>query len=131
MASGRKTGGRQAGTPNASTLTLREQVEQAAGGPLPVLLATLGRQAMDKGDAQLAVTAFAKAATYVYPRQQAVTVTDTTPIIYPPLIVDENGMTTVPDNYPGMVIRFTGPKPDGEQDDEEKDPNTYVVKFKG
>ena len=71
MATGRKTGGRQAGTPNASTLTLREQVEQEAGGPLPVLLATLGRQAMDKGDAQLAVTAYAKAATYVYPRLQA------------------------------------------------------------
>jgi hypothetical protein len=71
MAAGRKTGGRQAGTPNAATLTLREQVEQAAGGPLPVLLATLGRQAMDKGDHQLAVTAYAKAAAYVYPRLAA------------------------------------------------------------
>lgn len=71
MAAGRKTGGRQAGTPNASTLTLREQVEQAAGGPLPVLLATLGRQAMDKGEHQLAVTAYAKAAAYVYPRMAA------------------------------------------------------------
>lgn len=71
MAKGRKTGGRQAGTPNASTLTLREQVEQAAGGPLPVLLATLGRQAMDKGEHQLAVTAYAKAAAYVYPRMAA------------------------------------------------------------
>lgn len=68
MAKGRKTGGRQAGTPNASTLTLRDQVEQTAGGPLPVLLAQLGRQAMDKGDHQLAVTAYAKAAAYVYPR---------------------------------------------------------------
>lgn len=71
MAKGRKTGGRQAGTPNAATLTLREQVEQAAGGPLPVLLATLGRQAMDKGEHQLAVTAYAKAAAYVYPRMAA------------------------------------------------------------
>lgn len=71
MAKGRKTGGRQAGTPNASTLTLREQVEQAAGGPLPVLLAQLGRQAMDKGDHQLAVTAYAKASAYVYPRMAA------------------------------------------------------------
>jgi hypothetical protein len=133
MASGRKTGGRQAGTPNASTLTLREQVEQAAGGPLPVLLATLGRQAMDKGDAHIAVTAYAKAATYVYPRQQAVTVTDTTPIIYPPLLVDERGMAKIPDDYPGMTIRFQGPTPNGEYDPDEveNDPNTYVVKFKG
>jgi len=68
MAKGRKTGGRKAGTPNVSTLTLREQVEQTAGGPLPVLLAQLGKKAMDKGDHQLAVTAYAKAAAYVYPR---------------------------------------------------------------
>lgn len=33
-----------------------------------MLLAQLGRQAMDKGDHQLAVTAYAKAAAYVYPR---------------------------------------------------------------
>lgn len=71
MAAGRKTGGRQAGTPNAATLTLREQVEEAAGGPLPVLLAHLGRQAQDKGDLQIAATAYAKAAAYVYPRLQA------------------------------------------------------------
>lgn len=69
MASGRKTGGRQAGTPNATTLTLREQVEQAADGkPLPVLLAEIGAKAMKRGDDQLAVTAFAKASAYVYPR---------------------------------------------------------------
>lgn len=68
MAKGRKTGGRQAGTPNASTLTLREQVEQAADGkPLPVLLAEIGAKAMKRGDDQLAVTAYAKAAAYVYP----------------------------------------------------------------
>jgi hypothetical protein len=69
MPKGRKTGGRQAGTPNAVTATLREQVEQAAGGrPLPVLLAEVGTKAMKEGDYQLAVTAYAKAAAYVYPR---------------------------------------------------------------
>lgn len=90
MAAGRKTGGRQAGTPNAATLTLREQVEAAAGGPLPVLLATLGRQAMDKGEHQLAVAAFAKAAAYVYARMQAVH-------------LGEDG--------PPMSISFTDPSP--------------------
>ena len=68
MATGKKTGGRVAGTPNVATLTLREQVEQVSGGPLPVLLATVGRKAMDAGDHQLAVTAFAKAMSHVYPR---------------------------------------------------------------
>ena len=69
MANGRKTGGRQPGTPNATTLTLREQVEQAAGGrPLPVLLAEVGTKAMKAGDYPMAVTAYAKAAAYVYPR---------------------------------------------------------------
>jgi hypothetical protein len=132
MPAGRKTGGRQAGTPNAVTLSLREQVEQAAGGPLPVLLAEVGRKAQEKGDHQLAVTAFAKAATYVYPRLQAVTVTDTTPTIYPPLLVDENGMAKIPDDYPGMTIRFQGPTPNGEYDPDEveNDPDTHIVRFK-
>jgi hypothetical protein len=114
MAGGRKTGGRQAGTPNASTLTLREQVEQAAGGPLPVLLATLGRQAMDKGDTHLAVTAYAKAAAYVYPRMQS-----SPPIgidvvfgdrgLVPPLIVT-NGTATLRaehcKHWPGPTIHI-------------------------
>lgn len=91
MPPGRKTGGRQAGTPNAVTASLREQVEQAAGGPLPVLLATLGRQAMDKGEHHLAVTAYAKAAAYVYPRMA------TADPPAPPL--------------PPVVISFTGPTP--------------------
>lgn len=123
MASGRKTGGRQAGTPNATTLTLREQVEQAADGkPLPVVLAELGAKAMQKGDHQLAVTAFTKAAAYVYPRLQAVTVNDATPTIYPPLIVGPDGMAKIPDNYPGMVIRFADPGEDTSNAD-------HVIKF--
>jgi hypothetical protein len=87
MPAGRKTGGRQAGTPNAVTASLREQVEQAAGGkPLPVLLAEVGTKALQKGEHHIAVTAFAKAATYVYPRLQAVTVTEERPTIPAPII---------------------------------------------
>ena len=123
MATGRKTGGRQAGTPNASTLTLREQVEQAAGGPLPVLLATLGRQAMDKGDAQLAVTAYAKAATYVYPRMQAsppppvdIDVHFTDGGVVPPLVVT-NGVAELRGGqwryWPGPVIEVNREVIDG------------------
>jgi hypothetical protein len=132
MPPGRKTGGRQAGTPNAVTLSLREQVEQAAGGrPLPVLLAEVGTKAMKQGDYQLAVTAFAKAATYVYPRLQAVTVTDTNPVHYPPLLVDANGMAKVPDNYPGIAIRLHIPPPDDQPSEGENGPDNYVVRFKG
>ncbi len=123
MAVGRKTGGRQTGTPNAVTASLREQVEQAAGGtPLPVLLAEIGAKAMKRGDDQLALAAFAKAATYVYPRLQAVTVNDATPTIYPPLIVGPDGMAKIPDNYPGMVIRFADPGEDTSNAD-------HVVSF--
>ena len=66
---GRKTGGRQAGTPNKATSGLRIQVEAEAGAPLPVLLARIGREAMAT-DLSLAVMALSKAAAYVYPRPQ-------------------------------------------------------------
>lgn len=72
MAQGMKTGGRQAGTPNRSTLSLRDQVEFEAGAPLPVLLARIGRQALEAGELPLAVIALSKAAAYTYGRPQAV-----------------------------------------------------------
>lgn len=65
---GRKTGGRQAGTPNKATSTLQERVELEAGEPLPVLLTRIGVEAMRAGDHQLAVNAFSKAAVYTYAR---------------------------------------------------------------
>jgi hypothetical protein len=65
---GRKTGGRQEGTPNKATSTLQERVELEAGEPLPVLLTRIGVKAMREGDHQLAVNAFSKAAVYVYAR---------------------------------------------------------------
>lgn len=68
---GRKTGGRQEGTPNKATSTLQERIELEAGEPLPVLLTRIGVKAMREGDHQLAVNAFSKAAAYVYPRMAA------------------------------------------------------------
>ena len=65
---GRKTGGRQAGTPNKDTSTLHERVELEAGEPLPVLLTRIGVKAMREGDHHLAVNALSKAAVYVYAR---------------------------------------------------------------
>ena len=71
MAAGRKTGGRQPGSPNKATSTLHELVEVEAGVPLPVLLTRIGLQAMKSGDHQLAVNAFSKAAVFTYPRLAA------------------------------------------------------------
>lgn len=68
---GRKTGGRQEGTPNKATSNLQERVELEAGEPLPVMLTRIGVEAMRAGDHQLAVNALAKAAVYVYPRMAA------------------------------------------------------------
>ena len=101
MAQGRKTGGRTAGTPNKANSTLLELVELEAGDPLPVLLARAGRQAMESGDLQLAVNAWAKAAPFVYPRLQPsqpppvdidVYFGDNVPV--PPLVVT-NGVATL------------------------------------
>lgn len=71
MATGRKTGGRKEGTPNKATSTLHELVEAEAGEPLPVLLTRIGMQAMKAGYREVAISAFSKAAAYVYPRVAA------------------------------------------------------------
>jgi hypothetical protein len=100
-----KTGGRGAGTPNAVTALLREEVERAAGGkPLPVLLAEVGEQARAAGDLHLAVAAYAKAAAYVYPRLQTVVHKEDPAPLYPLLFVGADGKAVIPDSYPGPVI---------------------------
>ena len=92
MATGIKTGGRQAGTPNKATSTLHDLVETEAGAPLPVLLTRIGMQAMKAGYRDVAISAFSKAAAYVYPRvaamdptppREPITITFTAPAIDP------------------------------------------------
>ena len=111
---GRKTGGRQTGTPNRVTLTLREQVEAEAGAPLPVLLARIGRQALersvtpfggvDRNEVQLAAFALAKAATFVYGRAPQAE-EQLTPLLPPVVVV--NGIPQLDlDRYPGPIIRM-------------------------
>lgn len=108
MAYGRKTGGRQVGTGNKAISTLREQVDKAAGDePLPVLLTRIGMIAMRAKDYQTAIAAFSKAAQYTYPRLQAIAMEVTEPVIYPPLVVGDDGRASIPPNWPGTVIRFT------------------------
>lgn len=104
---GTKTGGRKASTPNKATSSLHEQVEAEAGVPLPVLLTRIGIKAMKEGDHQLAVNALSKAAAYVYPRLQAALPVASDTVIYPPLVVDDDGKAKIPENWPGVVIRFT------------------------
>ena len=105
---GRKTGGRKEGAPNKATSTIREQVEQEAGTPLPVLLVRIGIRAMNEGDHALAVNALSKAAGYVYPRLQAVTMNDDIRETIVPHLTVINGVAKVPEDWPGRQIRFTG-----------------------
>ena len=100
-------GGRTKGTPNKVNSTIREQVEQEAGMPLPVLLTRIGIRAMNEGDHTLAVNALSKAAAYTYSRLQSVAVNDTSETIVPFLLV-HNGVAKVPEDWPGRQIRFTG-----------------------
>jgi hypothetical protein len=106
MAKGQKTGGRTAGTPNKVNSTLLELVEAEAGGPLPVLLARAGRKAEEQGDLQLAVAAWAKAATFVYPRLQAVEANAKGPVFIPPLFVVD-GKASLPPDWPGPIVTIS------------------------
>ena len=99
-------GGRTKGTPNKANSTLQNLVEVEAGGPLPVLLTRIGVKAMKDGDHHLAVIALSKAAAYTYPRMQAVTLDTAEPVHYPMLLVGPDGLTKIPDNWPGPVIRI-------------------------
>jgi hypothetical protein len=105
MAQGKKTGGRTTGTPNKATSSLLELVEEEAGGPLPVLLARAGRKAEQSGDLQLAVAAWAKAATFVYPRLQAIEANAKGVVFIPPLFVVD-GKATVPSDWPGPTVHI-------------------------
>ena len=104
MPAGHKAGGREAGTPNKATLALRELVEDAAGGPLPVLLAKVGRTAAENGDVELAVVAWSKAASFVYGRPKASEDVQTFPAI---VMVD--GVANL-DQYPGPIIHVNFPR---------------------
>ncbi len=106
MATGRKTGGRQPGSPNKATSTLRELVEAEAGEPLPVLLTRIGIRAMKSGDAQLAVNALSRAAVYVYARVPPSE--DSEPfskLSIPPLTVID-GWAKIPITWPGLTIHL-------------------------
>ena len=111
MATGRKTGGRQEGTPNKATSTLHELVEQEAGAPLPVLLTRIGVKAMKEGDHQLAVNAFSRAAVFVYPRVATVDPEGSSTAFIPPLLAVD-GVVNVPDNWPGPLFHVRMPSSD-------------------
>jgi len=104
MATGWKSGGRQAGTPNKVTSALHDLVEQEAGAPLPVLLTRIGVKAIADGDHQLAVNALSRAAVYVYPRI-ATSDPQSPSALIPPLVAID-GVVRLPDNWPGPVVQI-------------------------
>jgi hypothetical protein len=78
MAHGRKTGGRQKGSKNKSTVFLEEKVKERLGDtltsgvmPLEVMMAAM-RQAWDAGEIKEAVLHAEKAAPYVHAKLAAV-----------------------------------------------------------
>ena len=117
MAHGRKTGGRQLGTTNKATSTLRAQVEQAAGGePLPVMLTRIGMLAMKSKDFQTAINALSKAAAYAYPRITAVE---------PPYDPAHLPAPSIVLNTP--VVRFVDPAPCSECGHDPKKDRTRIA----
>ena len=66
MAKGRKTGGRQVGSLNKATTSLREAVDTITGEPIPVILARIGMIAYEAKDYTMAINALSKAAGYTY-----------------------------------------------------------------
>lgn len=111
MATGWKSGGRQAGTLNKATSTLRELVEAEAGEPVPVLLTRIGIRAMKAGDHQLAVNALSRAAVYAYPRIATADPEGGPSALIPPLVIVDD-IVQVPEHWPGPVIRIAKPSPD-------------------
>ena len=65
---GTRRTGRAKGTPNKTTLTIREQIEAITNGePLPVILARIGLKAVSEGDYPTGGKILNDAARYAYP----------------------------------------------------------------
>ena len=106
MATGRKTGGRQEGTPNKATSTLHELVEAEAGEPLPVILTRIGMQAMKAGYRDQAISALSKAAAYVYPRVPPSEPSEPFRMTSIPPLTVIDGWARIKDDWPGFTIHL-------------------------
>lgn len=74
MAIGRKTGGRQKGTPNKKTQDITMRLERLGFDPVKNMI-EIGRQAMAEGDLKLAMDANKELLQYIAPKRKAVEVT--------------------------------------------------------
>jgi hypothetical protein len=71
MATGKKTGGRKAGTPNRKTLDVIEKLEALDCDPISAM-ARIAQQAEEEGDKSLAARMYSELAVYVAPKRKAV-----------------------------------------------------------
>jgi len=71
MATGKKTGGRKAGTPNKKTLDVIEKLEAMDCDPISAM-ARLAMNAEASGDLPLAARMYAELGNYCAPRRKAV-----------------------------------------------------------
>ena len=88
MAYGKKTGGRQKGTPNKDTQALQERIAQRYPGWDPVeAMAEIARD--DQNDVMIRLAALKEIAQYIHPKRKAIEHTgkDGTPLVPPPINV--------------------------------------------
>ena len=71
MAKGKKTGGRQKGTPNKNNQPIMEKLAALNCDPLSGM-AKIAKKAMDEGDLHLALQAFKELAQYVAPKRKSI-----------------------------------------------------------
>ena len=69
-----KTGGRKAGTPNTKTKSIIERLKELKCDPIEGM-AIIAKQAMDKGEMQLAGNMYKELAQYVAPKRKSVEIT--------------------------------------------------------
>ena len=71
MAIGRKTGGREKGTPNKRTQDVLEKLEQLGCDPIEGM-ARIAQQAEEEGDKVLAARMYTELAPYIAPKRKAI-----------------------------------------------------------
>ena len=88
MAYGKKTGGRQKGTPNKDTQALQERIAQRYPGWDPVeAMAEIAQD--DTNDVMIRLAALKEIAQYIHPKRKAIEHTgkDGAPLVPPPINV--------------------------------------------
>jgi len=91
---GERRGGRQKGTPNKSTVRVRERLDALGVDPIEGL-ARLAKQAEQEGDRQLAATCYKTLAEYCEPKRRAIEYTEQGGAVTDPLELEQRMNTAI------------------------------------